>query len=68
MARVNVKYQCGQRVNCLGVPGTITAIFIRGKGRTYEFSYLDTNNNPVGAVVTECELTNKNSSKIGFGK
>jgi len=66
MVRINIKYKCGQDVSCLGVRGTITALFIRGKGRAYEFSYLDNNNNPTSVAVDECELDNESSSKLGF--
>lgn len=66
MARVNVKYPCGKKVRCGGVEGMVTAIFIRGKGRSYEFSYIDNDGNPKSTQAEEFELENAEPKQIGF--
>lgn len=66
MARVSVKYPCGKKVLCGGVPGMVTAIFIRGKGRGYEFSYIDSDGNPKSCTAEECELESVESNPLGF--
>ena len=66
MARISVKYCCGSKVRCNGVSGIITAIFIRGKGRAYEFSYV-LNGEPKSCTAEECELV-KDNYKMGFGR
>lgn len=68
MARINVKYACGEKVCCGDVQGMITAIFIRGKGRAYEFSYMDNNGNPASCNTEECELQSAESNFLGFRK
>jgi len=66
MAKVNVKYKCGDRVNLGGVEGKVTAIFIRGRGRSYEFSYVDKDGNPTSKQAEECELAVSESKCLGF--
>ena len=66
--RVTVKYNCGDKVSCSGVEGKVTAIFIREKGRTYEFSYVDKEGNPTSCNTQECELEAHEGNSIGFGK
>ncbi len=66
MARVNVKYPCGKKVLCGGVEGIVTAVFIRGKGRAYEFSYVDNNGHPTSCTTEECELKLATSNSLGF--
>lgn len=66
MARVNVKYPCGKKVCCQGVEGKITAVFIRGRGRTYEFSYVDKDGHPTSCNAEECELEVIDNKPIGF--
>ena len=68
MARINVKYSCGKKVTCSGVEGRVTAIFIRGRGRSYEFSYVDTDGNPKSCQAEECELEPFKSNDLGFRK
>ncbi len=68
MATISTKYDQGDRVKTKlgGIEGMITAIFLRDKGVTYEFSY---NNNGVPTNTSvqevEIELSDKNG-KIGF--
>ena len=66
MPKVSVKYRCGDEVWCGPVSGRVTAIFIRGKGRAYEFSYSDNNQNPASCNVEECELDQAPMQKVGF--
>ena len=66
MARVTVKYPCGRHVRCSGVEGMITAVFVRGKGRAYEFSYVDSDGNPKSCQAEEVELENAEPNKLGF--
>ena len=66
MAQVSIKYKCGEKVFCSGVPGKITGITIRGKGRMYEFSYLDNNGNPACVNTQECELESFKPKPLGF--
>lgn len=66
MARVNVKYSCKTKVTCGGVEGMVTAIFIRGKGRSYEFSYTDSDGNPKSCQAEECELESNETNQLGF--
>jgi len=68
MARISVKYPCGKKTSCFGVDGIVTAVIIRGKNRSYEFSYLDNDGNPTSKTVEECELALENHSQIGFNK
>ncbi len=68
MANISVKYQQGDKVRTKlgGVEGIITAIFIRGEGRTYEFSYID-NGTPSCTNVQELEIEPSKEGKLGFG-
>lgn len=66
MAQVRVKYKCGQRVSCSGVSGRVTGITIRGRGRAYEFSYIDNNGNPSCVNAQECELALFEPKPLGF--
>jgi len=68
MARVNVKYPCGKKVLCGGVEGMITAVFIRGRGRSYEFSYVNGDGSPTSCQAEECELESVKSNHLGFRK
>jgi len=53
-------------VVCGGVEGMVTAIFIRGKGRTYEFSYTTTEGDPKSVTAEEFELKPVKPNQIGF--
>lgn len=66
MANVETKYDYGQRVSCHGLPGMITAIFIRGTGVSYEFSYLGSDSDPKASAVAECELSVLDDTNVGF--
>ena len=66
MARVNVKYPCGSKVSCGGVNGLVTAIFIRGRGRAYEFSYVNSDGDPKSVTAEEIELKSNEPDKLGF--
>ena len=66
MARINVKYPCKSKVTVGGVEGLITAVFIRGKGRSYEFSYIDKDGNPTSCQTEECELALFENRPLGF--
>lgn len=66
MAKVTVKYPYGDKVTCRGVKGMITAVFIRGRGRCYEFSYIDSNGNPTSCTTEECELKSAEPNSLGF--
>ena len=66
MPEITVKYEHGQCVACHGIEGMITAIFIRGKNTCYEFSYVDSDGNPRGVNLDECELTSSDIHKMGF--
>lgn len=68
MARISIKYPCGKKVTCSGVPGRVTTVFIRGKGRSYEFSYVDTDGNPKSCQAEECELESIEPNQLGFGR
>lgn len=69
MARISVKYPIGSDVRYLDkVDGKITAIFIRGKNRAYEFSYIDNNGNPASSTVEEVELKTPQNSALGFNR
>lgn len=59
MARISVKYPIGTKVITAygnGSEGIITAIFVRGKGRSYEYSYIDVEGNPTSRTVEEVEI------------
>lgn len=66
MPKVSVKHKCGDNVNLGGVEGKVTAIFIRGRGRTYEFSYIDNSGNPTSINAQECELEVPAPKHLGF--
>lgn len=66
MARINVKYPCGKNVVCGGIKGMVTAVYIRGKGRAYEFSYIDNNGDPKSVTTEEYELEPDEGKKLGF--
>ncbi len=68
MARITTKYSCGDRVNCKGIPGQVTAIFIRGRGRAYEFSYVNHDGEPKAVNAEECELSTGEPEKMGYGR
>ena len=68
MAKITTKYKCGDEVSCTGKDGMVTAIFIRGEGRTYQFSYADNNGNPTCVTAEEFELTPIESNSFGFKK
>ena len=66
MARINVKYPCKTKVNCGGIEGIVTAVFIRGKGRAYEFSYIGKDGDPKCVTTEECELEMSQTKPLGF--
>ncbi len=68
MAQISVKHKCGDNVSLSGIDGRVTAIFIRGRGRVYEFSYIDSDGNPKSCNVEECELEDSKPRPLGFGK
>ena len=65
MAQISVKHKCGDKVSCSGVKGMVTAIFIRGRGRTYEFSYVN-NGNPTCVNAQGYELEPIEPTVLGF--
>jgi hypothetical protein len=70
MAQVTVKYKCGDKVRTKHknpTEGVVTAIFLRGRGRAYEFSYTG-ENGPDSRICQECELESckKDNKKFGF--
>lgn len=70
MARVNVKYTVGAKVQTkLGkIEGIVTAIFIRGKNKAYEYSYIH-DGQPTSATVEEAEIEPwEELQGIGFRK
>ena len=67
MAQISVKYKCGDDVSCYGVNGKVTAIFVRGRGRTYEFSYLN-NGSPACVNAQDYELEAVEPTVLGFKK
>lgn len=68
MARITTKYTCGDKVNCKGVSGQVTAIFIRGKGRAYEFSYVNKDGELKAVGAEECELSIDEPKRMGYGQ
>lgn len=70
MARISVKYKPGTRVQTVCKPhleGVVTAVIVRGKGRSYELGHCR-EGEPVCHIVQECELQPlKNTGKLGFG-
>ena len=70
MATISVKYTCGQAVTYKTgdkIDGMVTAIFIRGKGRAYEFSYCG-ENGPASSVCEEAELEATPETGLGYRK
>lgn len=65
MARVSIKYPYGTKVRLGDIDGTITAIFIRGKGRAYEFSYVH-DGQPTSCNVEEVEIEPRQKNSFGF--
>lgn len=68
MEQVTTKFSYGQDVCCNWIKGKVTAIFIRGKGISYEFSYIDKDDNPASCCREECELKEIKIEKMGFIK
>ena len=68
MARVSIKYPCGKKVSCGGVEGMVTAVFIRGRGRAYEFSYINNDGDPKSVNAEEIELKPSEIKPLGFGR
>ncbi|KKM16200.1 hypothetical protein LCGC14_1688260 [marine sediment metagenome] len=69
MAKISVKFKCGDRVQTTYTPpteGIITAIFIRGKSRAYEMSYTS-DSGPTSCTCEEVELRRSQEvDKLGF--
>jgi len=66
MARKTVKFDIGDDVYCHGeIPGKVTAIHIRGKSTSYEFSYLN-DGEPKSVNAEEVELEPLVEGKLGF--
>lgn len=67
MARITTKYRTGEGVFYGPISGRVTAIFIRGRHRAYEFSYIDRSGDPKSVQAEECELELRSEDpKIGF--
>lgn len=58
----------GQKVKPVygGNTGVVTAIFIRGKNRAYEYSFLSGDGVPTSKTMEEVELEPDNTEKMGF--
>ena len=67
MTEHRTKYANGDEVEALGIPGVITAIYVRSGNVTYEFSYPH-EGQPKSCVCAEVELQMRSKSKIGFNK
>ncbi len=70
MSQVSIKYKCGTRVRIdhyKPTMGVVTAVFIRGRGRSYEVSYTG-ENGPTITICEEVELAPCKQGKFGFGK
>lgn len=71
MAKVNIKYKCGDEVIIRHKPpteGIVTAVFIRGRGRAYEVSYASADG-PTSSVCAEVEIqADKSVRDFGFSK
>lgn len=68
MAKITTKYGCGDKVTInheCPTDGTVTAIFIRGKGRVYEVGFTN-ENGPTSANCDEVELSPRIERKFGF--
>ncbi len=72
MARISVKYPIGTKVITIhknGVEGVITAIFVRGRNKAYEFSYINNSGEPVSCTMEEVEIAPvENRKPLGFNK
>ncbi len=71
MAKITTKYRCGENVTIAHTPptdGIVTAIFIRGRGRTYEVSFTG-KDGPTNVNCEEVELQRAGGvNKLGFCK
>ena len=65
--KIETKYEYGQIVNCHGIEGMITAIFIRDS-ETYEFSYVNNDGILTCVNVNECEISTEPIKITGFNK
>jgi len=70
MAKISVNYKIGAKVvHKGGGDYIVTAIHIRGRGRSYECSYVNNDGNPTNVVCEECEIESANTNKpLGFRK
>ena len=66
MATHETKFGIGGIVESHGIPGIITAVFIRS-GVSYEFSYV-CDGEPKSCCCEEVELELRSKRKIGFNK
>lgn len=66
MRTYKTKFGVGDIVEAHGLPGIITAVFIRS-GVSYEFSYT-CNSEPRSCCCEEVELKLRSERKIGFSK
>ncbi len=67
MTTHDTEYGIGDTVEALGIPGIITAIFIRSNGCSYQFSYVN-EGHPTFCTVTTEELKLRSKRKVGFNK
>ncbi len=69
MSKVTIKYKHGSKVkiNHGPIEGIVTAIFIRGKGRSYEVSYAG-DSGPTNVVCEEVELEKCGKQDFGFNR
>lgn len=69
MAQVSIKYRCGDKVQTKHSPpteGIVSAIFIRGRGRSYEIGYAS-EHGPASVICTEEEIESaEEPGKIGY--
>ncbi len=66
MVTYKTRYGYGDNVCCQGMPGIVTAVFIRDRGICYEFSYISKDGDPCNCAVSECLLTKAEDDKMGF--
>jgi len=67
MAKVSVRYPCGSKVALGPVEGTVTAIFVRNRHRSYEISFFNKDGTPQTCTAEELELTPSAAErKLGF--
>ena len=65
--KIESKFGISEKVTHFsGVKGMITAIFIRGDNRAYEFSYVESDGMLARANMQECELAKPNGNSLGF--